>query len=236
MINSDKWLDSLPNGKKNLEGEKNLTDPKIWINTLPNTNKPSSVKKYSLTAIVFVIGLLVVSAVKNKTRNLEKEIRNLSASISILESDLHQTILDHAVITSPENISKLAEEYLDSSFVTYKKNQITKLQKKEKILTNLENLNLQKTERIAKRTKLIVVKKIEEKKNELAKLQELYSEPKNLPNGIKMHLARKIETTKDELKYLYSNPTEIIKSDRVSKWAALQIVKVFLGIPVIPGK
>ena len=236
MINSDKWLDSLPNGKKNLEGEKNLTDPKIWINTLPNTNKPSSVKKYSLTAIVFVIGLLVVSAVKNKTRNLEKEIRNLSASISILESDLHQTILDHEVITSPENISKLAEEYLDSSFVTYKKNQITKLQKKEKILTNLENLNLQKTERIAKRTKLIVVKKIEEKKSELAKLQELYSEPKNLPNGIKMHLARKIETTKDELKYLYSNPTEIIKSDRVSKWAALQIVKVFLGIPVIPGK
>ena len=67
-------------------------------------------------------------------------------------------------------------------------------------------------------------------------MQELYSEPKNLPNGIKMHLARKIETTKDELKYLYSNPTEIIKSDRVSKWAALQIVKVFLGIPVIPGK
>ena len=64
MINSDKWLDSLPIGKKNLEGEKNLTDPKIWINTLPNTvlllnyvksNKTAKSTKKLLCTTFFVI-------------------------------------------------------------------------------------------------------------------------------------------------------------------------------------
>ena len=45
----------------------------------------NSVKKYSLLTILFVIGLIFVSAVKNETRNLQKDINNLKASIDIIK-------------------------------------------------------------------------------------------------------------------------------------------------------
>ena len=90
-------------------------NPEIWINTLPKKNENNSIKKYSLTIILFVAGLIFVSVVKNETRNLQKEISNLQTSINILKYDLHQTTLDHEIITSPENISRLAKEYLEYS-------------------------------------------------------------------------------------------------------------------------
>ena len=45
-------------------------------------------------------------------------------SINTIKFDLHQTALDHEFITSPENIEKLAEEYLELNLKTYKKDQI----------------------------------------------------------------------------------------------------------------
>ena len=35
---------------------------------------------------------------------------------------------------------------------------------------------------------------------------------------------------------MYESPSEIISFEKVQKWGAIQIVKAFLGIPVIPGK
>ena len=41
----------------------------------------------------FVICLALVSVIKNKTRNLQKEINNLHASINQIEIDLHNATI-----------------------------------------------------------------------------------------------------------------------------------------------
>ena len=92
--------------------EKYQLDPNRWLNTLPNhikKNEEKSGKKYTLTIILFVLGLVLVSVIKNETRNLQKKISNLTASIDVLKFDLYQEKLDHEVISSPENISRLSK-------------------------------------------------------------------------------------------------------------------------------
>ena len=135
MINRDKWIGSLPNVNTEFNKTTNQLDHDRWINTIPkkntyssvNKNTYGSVKKYSLIVTLFVCGLLFVSAIKNETRNLQKEINNLETSINLIKFNLDQAFLDNEVITSPENISRLAKEYLNINFVSYKKNQIKRL-------------------------------------------------------------------------------------------------------------
>jgi len=230
-------------------------DPNRWVNTIPrkddntlilsnaiNSNlKSSSVKKYSLTIIVFVVGLILVSVIKNGTRNLQKEISNLQASVNAVKFDLHQTVLEHEVITSPENISRLAQEYLESDFTFYKKSQIKQLNEKEKTLAKLEEKKDKKTFKKKSKVKtdeikLRIAKKIDTTKTELRKLQELYSAPEKLPGVVRLKVAKKIEMKKNELKEFSSDPYSIFKSKKARNWAGLQIVKVFLGIPIVPGR
>ena len=81
-----------------------------------------------------------------------------------------------------------------------------------------------------------MVKKIEKKKTEIKKLKEFYAKPEALPDEIKTQVAKKVEIKKNSLKKLYSSPKEVITFEKAQKWAAVQFVKVFLGIPVVPGK
>ena len=181
---------------------------------------------------LFICGLLIVSVFKNETRNLEKKINNLRASINVIEFNLDQGILDNEVITSPENISKLAREYLNKNFVSYKKSQIKNLEDDIKIISksNKKNNNLSES------VKLEITKKIKETKTEIRKLQALYSKPEAIPGELKSQVAKKIKEKKIELKNLYSHPRETITLQKAQKWVAVQVVKVFLGMPVIPGK
>ena len=242
----NRWIKTLPFSNATSNQEKYKLDASKWVNTLPkkdddililsntihSTSKTNSGKKYSLTVIGFVVGLILVSVIKNETRNLQKEISNLQASINTLKLDLHQNTLEYEVITSPENISGLAKEYLESGYISYKKSQIKQLNKKEKTLVKLEE---KKNKVKYDKTRLIVAKKIEITKTKLRKLQELYSEPKKLPGQMRIQVANTIETKKNELEKLRSDPYGYLKS-KTRKWAGIQIVKVFLGIPVIPGR
>ena len=245
MINQDKWISSLR--KTNIKFDEKIiqVDHHRWENTIPkkdtfNTVKKYSfntVKKYSLMTILFVCGLLFVSAVKNETRNLEKEINNLRASNNVIKFNLDQAILDNEVITSPENIARLAKEYLNTDFISYKKSQIKYLDEYTETFTKTENAKTEKKNNNLKESiKLGITKKIEKKKTEIRKLQELYSNPESIPGAVKTRVAIKIEEKKNELKNLYSSPKETITSKKVQKWAAVQIVKAFLGMPFIPGK
>ena len=219
-------------------------DSNRWVSTLPATNKSNSIKIYFLIAIMFVAGLIFVSVIKNETKNLEKEISNLLASINTIKLDLHQATLDHEVITSPENVSRLAKEYLESDLVSYKKSQIKQLNKKEKIPVKSEKTQFKKSLKETvkdkkSKIKLIFAKKIKAKKTELAKLQKLYSKPEEIPKELKLQVAKKIEVKKNELnklKRIYSEPESIFKSKKMQKWAGWQVVKVFLGIPIVPGR
>lgn len=245
MMDPNKWIGTLPNLNAISGKEKSELDPNRWVGSISKININSSIvntnnsiKKYSLTAIMFVIGLILVSVIKNETRNLQKEINDLNKSIHGLNLNLHEAILEYEVITSPENISKLAKEHLELSLSYYKKYQINELNKKEKVLVKLEDDEnfKKKNEKLSDEMKLIVAKKIKKKKIELLKLQQLYSKPKKIPGELKSQVAKKIKKKKIELQKLYSNPKASINLKKVKKWAGIQVVKAFLGIPVVPGK
>ena len=79
---------------------------------------------YSL--VFFIIGFSAVSFLKNKSRNIQKEIKELRSEINLLNQNFHELYLDYQISSSPENISYLAEKFLDLDFVTYGKHQIKK--------------------------------------------------------------------------------------------------------------
>ncbi len=130
MINQNKWIKTLAVRKNNNIEEKDILDPNIWVDTLPQTKKNNSIRKYSFSAVLFIFGIILVSAIKNETRGLQNEIHTLKTSISETKLNLHKASLDYAVITSPENIYKLAEKYLESDLLTYKKSQIKNINSK----------------------------------------------------------------------------------------------------------
>ena len=238
MINQDKWIDSLLKTNIRFNEETNQIDHYRWVNTIPKketynvVKKYSGIRKYSLITVLFVCGLLFVSALKNGTRNLEKEISNLTASVKAIKFNLDQAILDNEVITSPENISQLAKEYLDTDLISYKKSQIRQLDEDTETVIKVN----EKNNNLSKKIKLKITQKIEKKKTEIRKLQELYSNPGSLPGAIKTQVAMKIEKKKIELKNIYNEPKDIFTLERVGSWSVIQVVKLFLGIPIVPGK
>ena len=253
MINQDKWIDSLPKTNIKFNEDPNQLDHYRWVNTIPKKKtynaarkysairKYSAVRKYSFMAVLFVCGLLFVSVVKNETRNLEKKINNLRASNNVIKFNLDQAILDNEVITSPENIARLAKEYLNINFISYKKNQIKRMNGdmdviSEPVEKDVSSKSVEKNEKLSVTLKKGIAKKIEKKKTEIRKLQELYAQPETIPEEIKIQVAKKIKKKKIELKKLYSSPKEVITLEKAQKWAAVQVVKVFLGMPIIPGK
>ena len=175
MINNDKWVSSLPKMSTELTQETNQLNHTKWINTIPRKNSYSSVKKYSLMATLFISGLLIISVVKNETRNLQKDINNLKASVNAIKYNLHQTILDNEVITSPENISQLAKEYLNIELISYKKSQIKQLNDEQEEFTEInkikkEKKNNKKSKNLKVAVKTEVTKRIEKKKTEIMKM------------------------------------------------------------------
>ena len=166
--------------------------------------------------ILFVCGLLFVSIVKNETRNLQKEINNLETSINLIKFNLDQTFLDHEIITSPENITLLAKKHLNIDLVPYKRSQIKQL--------NAEN------------EKFIKINKTEKEKTKIQKFKKLYSRPKSIPNEIKTHIAKRIEKKKEEIVNFYHEPKSVVTLGKAGRWTVVQLVKAFLGMPIIPGK
>ena len=232
-LNPNKLVNTLPG--------KNLIDNSQKLNLNTTLEKKSiSSKKYSLTATLFIVGLILVSVTKNETRNLQKEISILQTSINNLQLELHQAIIEHEVITSPENIAKLAKEHLDSDFNTYKKSQINQLTTNEETLVKLSKINKklieEKNNAKNKKIRKEVAKRIEITKTEIRKLQDLYQSPEKLPEEIRRQVAAKIKTKKNELQNLYSDPIGLVTSSKVHKWVGIQVVKLFLGIPIVPGK
>jgi len=248
MINQHKWIKSLPKTNIKFNKKENQVDHYRWVNTIPKKNTHDNVAthnnvawRYSLVVILFVCGLLFVSAVKNKTRNLEKEINSLRASNNVIKFNLNQAILDNEVITSPDNISLLAKEYLNIDLVSYKKSQIKKLRDENEKFTKVnkikkEKINKKKIKNLSDSIKTQVAKRIEIKKTEMRKLQELYYNPKSIPKEIKTQVAVQIEEKKNEIRNIYSAPKDIFTLERVGRWSVIQVVKLFLGMPVIPGR
>ena len=235
MINNDKWINSLPKINSKQPQEVLSIDHNKWLDTIPKKNTYSSVKKYSAITVLFIIGLLLIPIVKNETRNLEKEISYLRASIDRIEFNLTQAILDYEVITSPENISKLAKEHLNTDLTFYKKSQIKNLNRNDQISEEAKIKNKTIND-LPENVKAQLKTKIKKKKEEIAKLKELYNDPRSIPKEIKVKVAKQIKEKKFELKSLYESPGDTFTLGKIGKWGVIQVVKAFLGMPVIPGR
>ena len=235
-MNPDKCLNTLPNSTFKSDQENYNSNPDKWINTLPKKNVNRPLKNYSITLILFIAGLIFVSVIKNQTRDLQKEINNLTTSINVLKYELHKVTLDHEIITSPENISFLAKEHLDNDLTNYARSQIKDINNITEKNTNTINVSKNESQKLAKVVQLNISKKIKEKKGELKELQKIYSNPKRIPDEVKLHVSKKIEKTKFEIRQLYENPKGVISNEKIKNWALVQVVKVFFGIPIIPGK
>ena len=230
MINSKQWEDTVPGSNLNKDEKNYNLDPQKWVNTLPKKNKKNFTKSFSITLAIFLVGLIFVSVIKNKTRSLEKEINALQASINNLKIDLNLTKLDYEVITSPENLSKLAKKHLEFELHSYKKSQIRNLYSEEKVVLKVDK---NENEGLSPKAKSNITKKYKKK---LKKVKELYSEPEKIPDEVKITVASKFEEKKQIVKRIYNNPRETITAERLQRWGAIQVVKAFLGIPIVPGK
>ena len=109
--------------------------------------------KIKLTAslLIFSILLGVTSAIKNKTRIIEKKIHKIDRRILIMEKDLHETELDYFYVSSPKNLSTKIQnlsiiEYIPMDFSRIYSNYINFVDSQKKIST-LKKQNEKKTQK-----------------------------------------------------------------------------------------
>jgi len=61
--------------------------------------------------------LSITSAIKNKTRIIEKSIYKIDRKIVSIEKDLHETELDYFYLSSPRNLSKKIKDLGDVEYM-----------------------------------------------------------------------------------------------------------------------
>ena len=221
-----KYSDNILQIESEFTEEKNIKD-------ISTTN---SAKRYPILITFFVVGLLLVSTVKNKTKNLQKEINKLEASINGIEYSLNQAFLDNQVITSPENISRLAKEHLNSDFIFYKRSQLKRLQNNDIAPTTTNKEKINKTALLKKRIKKKIKIQTNKQKNNIRKAKYLYKNPDSIPSSIKVKVGKKFEEKKVQLKSAYDSPKDFTSLSKAKRWGLVQLGKAFLGFPIIPGR
>tara|TARA_Y200000002_G_scaffold169103_1_gene139461 strand:- start:172 stop:510 length:339 start_codon:yes stop_codon:yes gene_type:complete len=70
-----------------------------------------------ISIFIFSILLSITSAIKNKTRVIEKSIYKIDSRIVAKEKDLHETELDYFYLSSPRNLSKKIKDLGDVEYM-----------------------------------------------------------------------------------------------------------------------
>ena len=75
--------------------------------------------KINLIISIFIFSILlgITSAIKNKTRIIEKSIYKIDSRIVAIEKDLHETELDYFYLSSPNNLSKKIKDLGDVEYM-----------------------------------------------------------------------------------------------------------------------
>ena len=104
--------------------------------------------KFIISITIFVTFLIITSAIKNKTRVIEKQILNLNAKILIKKKDINEAQLDFYYLTSPSEIEKKLDiigfdRYLPIKYsnIFFDISDFTEIQNK---ISNLKNINEKK--------------------------------------------------------------------------------------------
>ena len=95
-------------------------------------------KSLILSLTVFLTLMVITSVIKNKTRNLEKEIEKINKEVTLLEKELSDAQIDYIYLSSPKKLKKYLstlgkEEYLsfDHSRIFFSIEQFLKHNSKE---------------------------------------------------------------------------------------------------------
>jgi hypothetical protein len=97
--------------------------------------------RFIISVSIFITFLVITSAIKNKTRILEKQISSLNSNILHKKKDINETQLDFYYLTSPVEIEKklkligfeiykpieYSKIFFDISYFIKIKNKISKL-------------------------------------------------------------------------------------------------------------
>ena len=104
--------------------------------------------KFVVSTIIFITFLMITSAIKNKTRVIEKKISNLNTKIIFLEKNINEAQLDFFYLTSPAQIEKKLnyigfENYqpIEYSKIFFNISDYLNIEKK---LSNFKNINEKK--------------------------------------------------------------------------------------------
>ena len=79
-------------------------------------------KNISIIVFVVVFGTICVSYIKNKTRDLEKEILKLKQDQLELAEKLKNEKLENNYLSAPERVKKLAKLHLSQDYIEMDKN------------------------------------------------------------------------------------------------------------------
>ena len=87
-------------------------------------------KKIGLILSIVIFGKVCVSYMKNKTRDIEKEILKLKQEQADLIEKLKNEKLENNYLASPERVKKLAKLHLSKDYIEMNKNNFRYLNEK----------------------------------------------------------------------------------------------------------
>lgn len=87
-------------------------------------------EKIAIILFIVIFGTVCVSYIKNKTRDVEKEILKLKEEQENLVEKLKNEKLENNYLASPERVKKLAKLYLPLDYIEMDKNNFRYLNEK----------------------------------------------------------------------------------------------------------
>ena len=111
--------------------------------------------KFIFSIGIFITFLIITSAIKNKTRVIEKQISNLNTKILLKKKEINEVQLDFFYLSSPSEIEKKLDiigfnkyQPIKYSNIFFDISDFTKIQNK---ISNLKNLNEKKNQKRIKK-------------------------------------------------------------------------------------
>ena len=89
-------------------------------------------KSFIIPLILLVFGVSFTNFYKNKSKNLEEKIAKKKEVIYELRNSNELELKENIFLKSPENIKKLANEYLNKDYIFFEKKNIEYLELNEK--------------------------------------------------------------------------------------------------------
>lgn len=89
-------------------------------------------KSFIIPLILLVFGVSFTNFYKNKSKNLEEKIAKKKEVVYELQKSNELELKENIFLKSPENIKKLANEYLSKDYIFFEKKNIEYLELNEK--------------------------------------------------------------------------------------------------------